>query len=237
MSAKEKKHNTEEMTNDPAAPAVENKTNGEAAASSAAEAPASSPLAGAEPAAESRSLGMEEQLRKLKLEKEELWNQLVRRQADFENFRKRLEREVAEARQLAAASVIEELLPVVDALDRSLDVPVEGAAEEYRKGFDLIRKQLVETLARFGLKAIEAVGKPFDPHYHHAVERIETAEHPDHTVLAEVQRGYTFRHKVLRPALVRVAVHPSAKTEDTAARDQEAGQGESGKRPSRLDIN
>ncbi len=221
MSATEKNNKPEETTNHEVASEAGTRVNGEAATSgSVAEAP---------PAA---AENLDEQLRKLKLEKEELWNQVVRRQADFENYRKRVDRDVAEARQLAAAGVIEALLPVVDALDRSLAVPVEGAAEEYRKGFELIRKQLVETMERFGLKAIEAVGKRFDPHYHHAVERIETVELPDHTVVAEVQRGYTFRHKVIRPVLVRVAVHPQVKSEAEVA-----GEAETGKPTSRLDIN
>ncbi len=225
MSANENKNKPSETTNDRVASEAENKANsGAVAPGAAAEAP---PVAG----------NLEDELRRLKLEKEELWNQLVRRQADFENFRKRVERDLTEARQLAAASVIEELLPVVDALDRALVVPVEGSAEEFRKGFDLIRKQFVETLARFGLKAIEAVGKPFDPHYHHAVERIETAGQPDHTVVAEVQRGYTFRHKVLRPALVRVAVHPRVEPESQISEEKKTAAAESEKPKSRLDIN
>ena len=221
MSANENNHKPEETTNDQVGSGGGAEANGVAAAPGAA---VEAPAAAAE--------NLDDQLRKLRVEKEELWNQLVRRQADFENFRKRVEREVAEARQLAAAGVIEALLPVVDALDRSLALPVEGGAEEYRKGFELILKQLVETLERFGLKAIEAAGKRFDPRYHHAVERMERADLPDHTVVAEVQRGYTFRHKVLRPVLVRVAVHPQPSSEPEVS-----GEPEPGKPTSRLDIN
>ncbi len=235
MSTTEKKHKAEQTIDAPIASEGKATTNGQGVGSgAAAQAPPAPTPSGTGPAA---AENLEEQLRKLKLEKEELWNQLVRRQADFENFRKRVEREVGEARQLAAAGVIEALLPVVDALDRSLAVPVEGAAEEYRKGFELIRKQLMETLERFGLKPIEALGKRFDPHYHHALERMDTAELPDHTVVAEVQRGYTFRHKVLRPVLVRVAVHPPAKSEPKAPEQPETGEPDSGKPKSRLDIN
>jgi molecular chaperone GrpE len=238
MSAAEKKHKPDEAMNDQPAPQATSKGNGGAAASSeVAEALPTAPAGEAAPVET-----LEEELRKLKLEKDELWNQVVRRQADFENYRKRVERDVAEARQLAATAVIETLLPVLDGLDRALAAPAEGAAEEYRKGFELIRKQFMETLERFGLKTIEALGKPFDPHYHHAAERVETMELPDETVLAEIQRGYTFRHKVVRPALVRVSVHPQPGREPGAAAkpattgEPESAKPETDKLRSRLDI-
>ena len=151
---------------------------------------------------------LEEQIKKLLEEKQALYDQLLRRQADFENFRKRTEREQREFRQYTEAALVESLLPVLDAFERALATSGGGADEEYRKGVELIYKQLFNILARAGLKPVEAVGKPFDPHYHHAVERVETAEHPDHEVLGEMQRGYLLKDRLLRPALVRVAVHP-----------------------------
>jgi len=150
----------------------------------------------------------EEQIKKLEGEKKALFDQLLRRQADFENFRKRMEREQQEVRQTAGAELVTALLPVLDAFERALAHP--GADEEYRKGIELIYKQLYDSLAREGLKPVAAVGQSFDPFLHHAVERIETTDHNDQEVLAELQRGYTFRERLLRPALVRVAVAPPA---------------------------
>lgn len=155
------------------------------------------------------ALSLEEQLRQLETEKKKLYDQLVRRQADFENFRKRVEREQQEFRQAAEADLLSALLPVLDAFERALAVPSTGNNEDYRKGVDLIYRELLSTLNRAGLKAVQAVGRAFDPFLHHAVERVETPEHPDQEVLAELQRGYTLKGRLLRPALVRVAVHPT----------------------------
>ncbi len=179
----------------------------EADENSAASAPAETPQTAQDsPPVEAPSL--EEQIKKLLEEKQALYDQLLRRQADFENYRKRTEREQREFRQYTEAALVESLLPVLDAFERALAAPGSENAEEYRKGVELIYKQLFDILARAGLKPVEAVGKPFDPHYHHAVERVETTEHPDHEVLGEMQRGYLLKDRLLRPALVRVAVHP-----------------------------
>ena len=154
-----------------------------------------------------------EQVAKLQAEKDELWKSLVRRQADFENFRKRIERERHEHDQRALARTIEGLLPVLDAFERALAAHDDPTYAEYRKGFELIYRQLWDALARQGLERIEAEGKHFDPHLHHAIERVESEDHADGAVLEVLQRGYRLRERVLRPAIVRVAVHPS----DTAA--------------------
>lgn len=150
----------------------------------------------------------EEQFKKLEAEKKALFDQLVRRQADFENFRKRTEREQQELRQYAEADLVTALLPVLDAFERALAAPANSQEAEYRKGVELICKQLFDVLTRAGLKPVEAIGRTFDPFHHHAVERVETTEHGDQEVLAELQRGYTFKDRLLRPALVRVAVSP-----------------------------
>jgi molecular chaperone GrpE len=152
-----------------------------------------------------------EQLAALKAEKEELWQTLVRRQADFENYRKRIEREHHEASRGAVARLIESLLPVLDAFERALAAHDDPAYEDYRKGFELIYRQLWEALARQGVERIEAEGKRFDPHVQQAIERVETDAYDDGTVIEVLQPGYRLREKVLRPATVRVAVHPSAK--------------------------
>jgi molecular chaperone GrpE len=145
---------------------------------------------------------------KLQAEKQELLDGLVRRQADFENYRKRIERERHHESRRGASSLAEDLLPVLDAFERALAAHDDPAYEDYRKGFQLIYRQLMDALVKHGLQRIETRGKAFDPHFHHAIERVESADHPDGTVLEEFQAGYLFHDKVLRPAMVRVAIHP-----------------------------
>jgi molecular chaperone GrpE len=152
-------------------------------------------------------------LAKLQAEKDELLQTLVRRQADFENYRKRVERERHEESRRGIGRVLEDLLPVLDGFERALQSSGEGDAGEqigdHIKGVQLVQKQLWEALAKHGLTRIEAEGKHFDPHLHLAIERVETAEHPDGIVLEVLQQGYKFHDRVLRPSVVRVAVHPA----------------------------
>ncbi len=151
-------------------------------------------------------------LAKLQAEKEELLRTLIRRQADFENYRKRVERERHEEHDRAVAQFVEPLLAVLDGFERALAAHRDPAYEEYRKGFELLYRQVVDVLARHRITRMEAAGQRFDPYLHHAVERVETAAVPDGTVLEEMQAGYKFRDRVLRPAMVKVAVHPKVKT-------------------------
>ena len=153
-----------------------------------------------------------DQLQKLLSEKQELMNTLVRRQADFENYRKRVEKERHHDRNRAVEVLIDSILPVLDAFDRALDTAGDSASAEYLKGFEMIRRQLSDLLAKQGLKRIESVGKEFNPHLHHAIERVETHQHPDGMVIGEMQPGYMFHDRVLRPAMVRVASQPSGKS-------------------------
>lgn len=177
----------------------ENPATGASAASAAAGAE-SQQASGSDPATA-------EQLEKLLAEKQELMNTMVRRQADFENYRKRVEKEREQDRHRGAETLVEKLLPVLDAFQRALSVQDDAGYAEYRKGFELIYRQLWEALAKQGLERIESVGKEFNPHLHHAIERTETSEHPDGTVIGELQPGYVFHGRVLRPAMVRVAAH------------------------------
>jgi molecular chaperone GrpE len=158
------------------------------------------PDGGATPASE---------LEKLKAEKEELMQTMIRRQADFENFKKRTERDRIEEGRRGVERMITDLIPVMDAFDRALQGHDDPAYEEYRKGVTLIRKQLWDAIARHGVQRIEAAGKMFDPHQHQAIERLESDEYPDGSVVAVFQDGYLFNGKVLRPAIVRVAVNSS----------------------------
>lgn len=144
---------------------------------------------------------------RLAAEKAELFDRLLRRQADFENFRRRSDREKEEIREFAAMEAVRSLLPVLDDFERALQH--ECSDKEYSRGIELIYQRFYETLVKLGLEPIAAAGQKFDPHQHHAVETIESAAHEDHTVVEELRRGYNFRGRLLRPAMVRVAVAPA----------------------------
>ena len=156
-------------------------------------------------AAPAPEAALAEQVQKLVAEKQDLTNTLVRLQADFENYRKRIEKERDQAKHRGVEHLIEQFLPVLDGFDRALAAHDDPAYEEYRKGFELIRKQLWDVLAKQGVHRIESVGKEFDPNVHHAIEHVPTTDYPDGAVIDELQPGYTFHHRVLRPAMVRVA--------------------------------
>jgi molecular chaperone GrpE len=141
---------------------------------------------------------------------EDLRQTLLRRQADFDNYRKRVEKERSEDSRRSTARVIEGLIPVVDSFDQALASHREPEYANYRKGFELIHKQLVDNIARLGAERIDPLGMTFDPHLHQAMDRTETTEHDDGTILQVFQPGYVFHGRVLRPAMVRVAVHPTA---------------------------
>ncbi len=158
----------------------------------------------------------EADVKKLATDLEELRQTMLRRQADFENYRKRIERERSEDGRRATARVIEGLIPVLDGFEHALAAHREDEYEGYRKGFELIYKQLLDNLAKLGAHRIDPLGKPFDPHLHQAMDRTETTEHPDGTILAVFQPGYEFHGRVLRPAMVRVAVHPGSASKGEA---------------------
>jgi molecular chaperone GrpE len=159
------------------------------------------------PAAVSDS--MAEQLQKALAEKQELMNTFVRRQADFENYRKRVDKERHQDRHRAVESLIENILPALDAFDRAIAAHNDPAYAEYNKGFELIRRQLWDALAKQGLERIESIGKQFDPNFHHGIEQVQTSEHAEGTVVDELQPGYVFHGRILRPAMVRVASSPT----------------------------
>jgi|SRR6516164_3238709 len=155
-------------------------------------------------------------VKKLATDLEDLRQTLLRRQADFDNYRKRIEKERTEDSKRTTARVVEALIPVIDGFEHALAAHRETEYESYRKGFELIYKQLLDNLARLGVQRIEPMEKPFDPHLHQAVDRAETKEHPDGMILEVFQPGYEFHGRVLRPALVRVAVHPASASKGSA---------------------
>jgi molecular chaperone GrpE len=137
-------------------------------------------------------------------EKAELGDRLLRARAEFDNARRRAERERSDFLQFASMDLVGDLVPVLDDFERALRV--ETSDRNYAKGVELIYQRLFETLKKMGLEPIETAGRKFDPNLHQAVERVETADAEDQTILEEFQRGYNFKGKLLRPAMVKVAV-------------------------------
>lgn len=144
-------------------------------------------------------------LEALKRERDDYYDRLLRKTAEFDNYRKRTDRQRAELSQQIAGDVLETLLPVVDDFERALQVEAGPEAETYRKGVELIYKQLMDVLARRGVKAIEAVGQPFDPRFHQAITYESSPGRSEGEVIEEVRRGYTLGDRLLRPAMVKVA--------------------------------
>jgi molecular chaperone GrpE len=142
---------------------------------------------------------------------------LMRRQADYENYRKRVEKERTEDSRRATARVIESLIPTIDGFEHALAAHREAAEyETYRKGFELIYKQLVDNVTRLGVERVDPLGKQFDPHLHQAMDRVETLDHADGEIVQVYQPGYVFYGRVLRPAMVRVAVQPGGASKEAA---------------------
>jgi molecular chaperone GrpE len=148
----------------------------------------------------------------MRLEKEivEQRENLLRRQAEFDNFRRRTERERGEFRISATMDAIANMLPVLDGLEAALKAPAHSGGAEIRKDVELVEKQMREILERMGMTRVEAIGKPFDPRLHHAVEMVPSDTHEDQTVIGVFQQGYLFQDRLLRPAMVRVASRNSA---------------------------
>lgn len=144
-------------------------------------------------------------------EKEELQEQLLRLRADFENFRKRASKEKADTIQFGNEALLRDLLPVIDNIERVLSASLrEQDWKGLQEGIRLVLSEMRKTLSQRGLEAIEAVGAPFDPTLHEAIQRVETAEATAATVVEECQKGYLYRGRLLRPSLVVVAVPPEA---------------------------
>jgi molecular chaperone GrpE len=142
----------------------------------------------------------------LQRERDDYYDRWVRKAAEFDNYRKRVERERFETIERAAESVLRDVLPVVDDLERALDAEASNeAAASYRKGVELIHRQLTELLTRRGVKTIETLGQDFDPHLHQAVSSEAVPGARDGEIVQELRRGYMLGDRLLRPAMVKVA--------------------------------
>jgi len=146
---------------------------------------------------------------KLATDLEDLRQTLLRRQADFDNYKKRIDKERSEDSKRTTARLIEALIPVIDGFEQALAAHREAEYENYRRGFELIYRQFLDNITKLGVERIDPTGKQFDPHLHQAMDRTETNDHEDGTVLQVFQPGYVFHGRVLRPAMVGVAVRPA----------------------------
>lgn len=148
----------------------------------------------------------EEELRKAKTERDLLYDRLARIQAETENLRKRAAREQSDFREYAVFDVVKSLLPILDSFDRALET---HAGDENFRGVELINRQMHDALAKLGLRPIPAQGEVFDPHLHQAIQMVDTNDAEDNHIIEELQRGYKFKDRLLRPAMVRVARNPN----------------------------
>ena len=144
-------------------------------------------------------------LAELQRERDALQDRLLRVAAEFDNYRKRIDRERRDQADAATADAIEELLPIIDDLERALQVPTPKGADGYRKGVELIHRQMTEFLRKRGVKPIQAKGADFDPHFHQAVAYEDSPDHRDGEVMEELRRGYVLGDRLVRPAMVKVA--------------------------------
>ena len=176
----------------------------------AQELPAPDSDAIAEPTAETAPVPRNE-VEQLKAERDQLLDRLARLQAEFDNARKRAEREKAEFRDFALGSAAEQFLPVLDNFELALKST--GSVEQLRSGVVLIVKQMEEVLARLNVTPVATVGEIFDPRFHEALGSVERNDLPDQSIAEEIRRGYKVRDRLLRPAMVRVVHNTKQVTE------------------------
>ncbi len=165
-----------------------------------------------EGSAEEESL--EERLGAAEARAEENYDRVLRITAEFENYKKRMERETNDFRKFANESVIKDILPIVDNLERALEIPYgnnEKAFQAMREGVQMTLKGLLNSLEKFGVVPIESLDKPFDPNFHQAVMQKESEGHSENTVSEEFQKGYMMRDRLLRPAMVVVSKKADSK--------------------------
>lgn len=159
------------------------------------------------PVTESADEASSAELEKLQAEVLEHQQRTLRVQADFDNFRRRTQKEKEDLGKYASSKLITELLPVIDNFERALQASEENPEfESFSKGVSMIFRQLESVLATEGLTAMKSVGEPFNPEYHQAIMQVESEEYEEGIVVEEVQKGYMLKDKVLRPAMVKVSM-------------------------------
>jgi molecular chaperone GrpE len=186
----------------------------EAIAGQAAEIDSAAPEAETVPAgapAETGPAASLAELEQVKAERDHLKDRLARLQAEFDNARKRAEREKTEFRDYATGNVVEQFLPVLDNFELALKA--KGSADQLRSGVELIVKQMEEALRQLQVVPVATTGEEFDPRFHEALGSVERDDLPDHTVAEEIRRGYKLRDRLVRPAMVRVVSNPKQQKE------------------------
>jgi molecular chaperone GrpE len=163
---------------------------------------------------------LEKQLEQVRKEKDELYDRLLRKHADFDNLRKRMEKEKREFQQYALTDIMGELIFILDNFERAFSHAGDSTNVEYQKGVELIYRQLKDLLEKRGLRAIETRGKKFDPNFHEAVAREERNDLEEGTILEELQRGYFYQNRLLRPAMVKVSYTTSEGKSDQKSEDE-----------------
>lgn len=159
-----------------------------------------------EPPAEAAAEALTEEIRKLERERDEMKDRWVRAVAEADNARKRVQREMQDARIFATSEAVRPFLAVLDGFERAASHRVDHEdAKALRTGFDLLHRQLLEAARKVGLEPVAALDQPFDPHLHEAIEMIDSDSAPDGTVVEELQRGYKLKDRLIRPAMVKVA--------------------------------
>ena len=154
------------------------------------------------------SLSPSEEIDLLQKERDELKNQVLRIQADFANYQKRARQQADEVRTYAIGSLAQDVLGGIDNLERAIEALRASANQGITSGLDMVQKQLLGTLAKYGVEPIAALEQPFDPNFHEAIMQQPSAEHPEGTVVAELGKGYKIHDRVLRPSKVAVSVKP-----------------------------
>lgn len=158
----------------------------------------------------------------------DLFDRLQRLQAEFDNYRKRMDNRILEARKFASEDILLKFLDIYDNLLRALDMDFDTNPASAREGLEAIQQQFDKTLILEGVRPIESVGEIFDPYYQHAVNRVSNLDKPDGVILEEYQRGYMLKEKVLRPAIVCVNIHEAQPIPETDDKERETKSNENG---------
>ncbi|MGD9022829.1 MAG: nucleotide exchange factor GrpE [Deltaproteobacteria bacterium] len=169
--------------------------------------------------------GLEDQLKAAQTAAEENRERLLRVTAEFENYKKRMEREMNDFRKFANESLIKEILPIVDNLERAVETPnneAEDAFNGLKEGVQMTLKGLLDCLEHYGVVPMESLNRPFDPNFHQAVMQEESEAHSDNTVVQELQKGYLIRDRLLRPAMVVVSKRPVSDQEVRSQNSEDA---------------
>jgi molecular chaperone GrpE len=159
---------------------------------------------------------VEERLKAAETRAEENHERLLRVTAEFENYKKRAERDINDFRKFANESLIKDILPIVDNLERALELPEgenETTLDGMKEGVQMTLNGLLDSLKKYGVVPIESLGEPFDPNFHQAVMQEESDKHPENTVSRELQKGYMIQDRLLRPSMVVVSKKPAAKSD------------------------